>query len=168
MELSTTKTQMASVSDPWNSTWLVSTSWRANNAGNIHLLYPFRAAHSQLHLSGGRNPKMSLLPDHLHPPTTQWVRAFEWWWVRCPVDELKGLQKENQIQTPEEDLSHGGLFHEAPVPLQSTRWRQSTHTKTLPLAVSLGEACHNHLSDLDQKIPSSAIRLSSLCACGVL
>lgn len=47
-ELSTVRTAMALVSNPWSSTWPISTSWRANNPGNSHLLcllFSLRAAH---------------------------------------------------------------------------------------------------------------------------
>lgn len=52
-DLLTARTAMASVSNPWSSTWLASTSWKANNPGSSHFpcpLFSQGAAHSQPHL----------------------------------------------------------------------------------------------------------------------
>lgn len=78
-DLSTARTATALVSNPWSSTWLVSTCWRVNKPGNSHLFFcsffSLGAAHSPPHLSGEHVIQDILYSPHCHAPTIEWARA---------------------------------------------------------------------------------------------
>lgn len=83
-ELSAPRAATALVSNPWSSTWLVSTSWRANNPGNISLLVyfsPLEQHIANLTISGGH--VFQEIPHTLHPhaPTSEWARAVGCRWL---------------------------------------------------------------------------------------
>lgn len=72
-DLSTARTATALVSNPWSSTWLVSTCWRVNKPGNSHRFFSsffsLGAAHSPPHLSGEHVIQDILYSPHCHAPT---------------------------------------------------------------------------------------------------
>lgn len=151
-KLSTARTAMALASNLWSSTWPVSTCWRANNPANSHLffcsIFSLGAAHSQPHPSGENLIQQILYSPHCHAPTIEWARAVGWrWlpWVSQSLHLLSGcwikrftVEKEDPSSLcPGAVLPQGSLLPEAPVPLQSTGWRQSSSIRTWPLAVSL-------------------------------
>ncbi len=109
------------------------------------LLFSFGAAHFQPHLFSGGHVIQEIphTPSFLimHPPEGgleplgedgclgQSEFAFAVWIMKKKADPSSLF--------PGADLPQGSFLTEAPVPPQSTRWRQSANTMTLPFAVSL-------------------------------
>lgn len=122
---SVAKTLMASVSNPWSSTWPLSTSWRASSL-LVLLHVSVRASHTHA----------TLLYRQPEVPETNLTAAV---WVKMTQEFVFNIWMKNcrtKCRSKPSPLVGWVLFHtiwlpEAAVLPFSTRWRQSANTRSL-------------------------------------